>query len=147
MGYVIAMIMFMSSAMSVWFFNQNQTMMEESRRHADTDASINHIKIYADAIENFIKNNPSYHGKVNDGQLTLPEWFAGDPCIKKQIFSGKGYIGIPAMPGLLEALHQTLQGSLLLGRVKKGEIIHFTEGKLEVPVPPEMLNGFIVYVI
>lgn len=147
MGYVIAIIMFMSSAMSVWVFNKNQTLLESSIRHSETDAVINHIKIYANSIENFIKNNPSYRGKVSDEQLTLPSWFTGDRRIKKQIFSGRGYLVIPAIPGLLGALHQALQGSLLLGTVENRAMVHLTEGKLEISLPKEIAEGCIVYII
>lgn len=147
MGYVIAIIMFVSSAMSVWFFNKNQTMTAASMSHSETDAVINHIKIYANSIENFIKNHPSYHGQVMDKQLMLPSWFTGDRRIKKHIFLGRGYLYIPTKPGLLGALNQALHGSLLLGTVKNKKMIYFTEGKSEISLPAEIPDGSIVYVI
>lgn len=147
MGYVIAIIMFMSSAMSLWFFNKNQAMMEASMSYSETDAAINHIKIYANSIENFINSHPSYTGKVSDKQLTLPSWFTGDRRIKKQIFSGRGYLVIAAAPGLLEALHEALQGSVLLGSVENSTMIHLTEGKLAISLPKEIADGCIVYMI
>lgn len=147
MGYIIAIMMFMSSVMGLWFFNQNQILIENSIHHSETESYINHIKIYADALEVFIKIKPVNQGEVADNQLNLPTWFTGDHRIKKQLFSGRGYVYLPAVPGLFESLHQALHGSLLLGRVNNQRIVHLTEGKLAIPLPPDIPDGYIVYVI
>lgn len=147
MGYVIAIVLLASTAMGAWISNKSNLFMEETLSHSEIDIIVNSVKIYAQAIELFVKNNPNYQGEIRDSQLNLPSWFPQDNRIKKAMFSGRGYLYLAETPGLFSELHQILHGSLLLGRIEHRVIVHLTEGKTQIPLPPNIPDGYLVYVL
>lgn len=147
MGYMIAIILFASTTIGAWVSNKNNIFTQENSQRAEIDTIVNSIKIYAESMELFVKKLPNHQGNVSDSQLNLPRWFSQDNRIKKTVFSGRGYLYLAETPGLFSELHQVLHGSLLLGRVENQVIVHLTEGKTQIPLPPNVPDGYLIYAL
>ncbi|ELN0824797.1 type IV pilus biogenesis protein PilM [Salmonella enterica] len=96
---------------------------------------------YVNVFDSYYELNPDYNGDVTHN-VTAPSWLSGNVDIKMFIENKRGYVFMPAYPGVYNNILKRTEGSALVGVSDSSSLV--TEAG-RINKPSFIPSGYIVY--
>ncbi|EDT7989585.1 type IV pilus biogenesis protein PilM, partial [Salmonella enterica subsp. enterica serovar Johannesburg] len=96
---------------------------------------------YVNVFDSYYELNPDYNGDVTHN-VTAPSWLPANVDIKMFIENKRGYVFMPAYPGVYNNILKRTEGSVLVGVSDSSSLV--TEAG-RINKPSFIPSGYIVY--
>lgn len=96
---------------------------------------------YVNVFDSYYELNPDYNGDVTHN-VTVPSWLPANVDIKMFIENKRGYVFMPAYPGVYNNILKRTEGSVLVGVSDSSSLV--TEAG-RINKPSFIPSGYIVY--